>query len=263
MRIALGVEYDGSPFHGWQDQPGLYTVQGCLTKALSMVANHEIQIHCAGRTDTGVHATGQVVHFDSDANRTPKSWMYGCNSHMPNSIVIKWVQEVPDHFHARHSATARRYRYIIDNHSMRPAIWRNCVSWHYRPLDHHFMHEAAQRLLGEQDFSSFRSSQCQSESPMRNIKAISVERHGDFVVMDVTANAFLHHMVRNIAGCLMTIGSGKQPMTWLSEVLAAKDRRLGAETAPPYGLYLVKVFYPDEFEIPEVALGPEFFGQLS
>jgi len=259
MRIALGVEYDGSSFHGWQEQPGLYTVQACLTQAIATIANHDVQIHCAGRTDTGVNATGQVVHFDSTAHRSIKSWMYGCNSNLPSSIVVRWAHEVNDEFHARFSATSRRYRYLIYNHPVRPALWRSCLTWHYRPLEHLPMQEAAQLLLGEHDFSSFRSSECQSSTPMRNLQAISVERRGDIIQVDITANAFLHHMVRNIVGCLMTVGSGKQPAAWITEVLEARDRRVGAETAPPYGLYLVHVDYPDHFELPTTELGPMFF----
>jgi tRNA pseudouridine38-40 synthase len=259
MRIALGVEYDGSPFHGWQEQPGLYTVQSCLTEAISKIANHEIEVFCAGRTDTGVNATGQVIHFDSTSYRSTKSWMYGCNSNLPSSIVVRWAHEVNDEFHARYSAISRRYRYLIYNHSIRPALWRTSLTWHYRPLDHLLMQEAAQSLIGEHDFSSFRSSECQSPTPMRNVHAISVVRQGDLIMVDIKANAFLHHMVRNIVGCLMTVGSGKQPVTWLTDVLNARDRRLGAETAPPYGLYLVEVTYPDEFELPITELGPMIF----
>ena len=259
MRIALGVEYDGSPFHGWQDQTGLHTIQGCLTKAISSIANHDVQIHAAGRTDTGVHATGQVIHFDTDVHRHLKSWIYGCNSNMPGSISVRWAQEVSDEFHARHTATARRYRYVVFNHSIRPAIRRTSVSWHYRPLDHELMHKTAQILLGEHDFTSFRASECQSKTPNRNIHSISVVRQNDCVMIDITANAFLHHMVRNIAGSLMSVGSGKQTAEWLGEVLEAKDRKMGAETASPYGLYLVEVKYPEQFALPLSDLGPMFF----
>lgn len=258
MRIALVVEYDGSQYHGWQAQTGLHTVQQALEQALSKVADCTISVVCAGRTDTGVHATNQVVHFDCEKERTIRAWIHGANSFLPKNICVKWGKEVSEDFHARYSATARRYRYVIYNGAIRPALLRSNVTWQYRQLDHRLMHQAAQSLLGEQDFTSFRSVECQSNTPMRNVHQLQVTRMGDLIVIDITANAFLHHMVRNIAGVLIAIGSGKHPVSWIDEVLAAKDRRLGAETAPSYGLYLVHVSYPKQFHILQNALGPLF-----
>ncbi len=258
MRIALMVEYDGSQYHGWQAQTGLRTVQGALEHALSSVADHDISVVCAGRTDTGVHATNQVIHFDCEKERTARAWIHGANSFLPKDVCVKWGKEMPEHFHARYSATARRYRYVIYNHSIRPSLLRSNVTWQYRQLDHRLMQEAGQHLLGEHDFTSYRSVECQSKTPMRNITHLRVTRNDDLIIMDITANAFLHHMVRNIAGVLMAVGSGRKPVPWVHEVLLAKDRKLGAETAPPYGLYLVAVTYPHEFGITRGVTGPMF-----
>lgn len=258
MRVALAVEYDGSRYHGWQKQPGLMTVQTSLEDALSQVADHEVHVHCAGRTDTGVHATGQIVHFDSNADRTSRAWIFGANSKLPKDISVRWAKLVDEEFHARFSATARRYRYIIYNNPIRPATSRSIITWAYRPLDHERMHLAAQKLLGENDFTSFRAVECQSNTPMRNIHSFNVSRQGDLVIVDVTANAFLHHMVRNMVGVLMKIGTGKEPVEWIDSVLAARDRSKGAETAPPYGLYLMDVHYPEQFDINCQVLQPLF-----
>ena len=249
MRIALIVEYDGTEYHGWQEQAGLNTVQGALESAISSVADHEVKIFCAGRTDTGVHATNQVIHFDSQNSRNIRAWIYGVNSALPKDICVKWGREVSEEFHARYKATSRSYRYIIFNSAIRPALLRSNVTWQYRQLDCNAMHKAAQDLLGEHDFTSYRSVECQSRHPNRNITQISVKKSRDLVIIDITANAFLHHMVRNIAGVLIAIGSGRKPVEWAKEVLISKDRRLGAETAPPYGLHLVGVTYPKEFNI--------------
>ncbi|MCR9191170.1 MAG: tRNA pseudouridine(38-40) synthase TruA [Gammaproteobacteria bacterium] len=251
MRIALIVEYDGSQYHGWQSQPGLHTVQGELEKALSQIATEPVSVICAGRTDTGVHATNQVVHFDSDKDRTVRAWIYGVNSFLPKDICVRWGKEVSDTFHARYSAVSRRYRYVIHNSPIRPALLRSSVTWQYRQLDHRLMHEAAQHLIGTYDFTSFRSVECKSKTPMRSVLEISVTRKLDFVVIDVRANAFLHHMVRNIAGVLMAVGASRHPVAWVKDVLEAKDRKLGAETAPPSGLYLSAVAYPKEFGLVE------------
>ena len=251
MRIALAVEYDGSHYYGWQSQPGLRTVQDEIQKALSKVADESITVYCAGRTDTGVHASHQVIHFDTNKTRNIRSWIYGGNSNLPKDVCIKWCTEVTDDFHARFSALSRRYKYIIYNNPVRPALFRSGVTWQYRPLDHNLMAEASQYLIGEQDFTSFRSVECQSRTAMRNIHHVKVERKGDVVVIDIQANAFLHHMVRNIAGVLINIGSEKKPKEWLQDVLNAKDRKMGAETAPPYGLYLVGVEYPKELNFSE------------
>ena len=258
MRIALMVEYDGSQYHGWQAQAGLHTVQQKLEYALSQVANCDVDVICAGRTDTGVHATHQIVHFDCESERTIRAWMHGANSFLPKDICVKWGREMSEDFHARYSALSRRYRYVIYNAPIRPALLRSNVTWQYRPLDHNAMHEASQYLLGEQDFTSFRSLECQSKTPMRNVHCLSVIRNSDLVVIDITANAFLHHMVRNIAGVLIAVGSGRRTVDWVRDVLLAKDRKLGAETAPPYGLYLSSVIYPKAFHVPDVMSGPMF-----
>jgi len=258
MRIALMVEYDGSQYHGWQAQTGLRTVQQAVELALGNVADQEVSVVCAGRTDTGVHATNQIIHFDCDKERTIRAWIHGANSFLAKDVCVKWGREMPDDFHARYSATSRRYRYIIYNAPVRPALGRSHVTWQYRQLDHRLMHEACQHLLGEQDFTSFRSVECQSKTPMRNIHHLQVTRKGDIIIIDVTANAFLHHMVRNIAGVLIAVGSGRRPVAWVKEVLLAKDRKLGAETAPPYGLYLVEVAYPPEFGVIKGSSGPMF-----
>lgn len=258
MRIALMVEYDGSQYHGWQEQTGLHTVQHKLEQALAHVADCEVAVVCAGRTDTGVHATNQIIHFDCQSERSIRSWIHGANSFLPKDICVKWGREMPDEFHARYSALSRRYRYIIYNSPIRPALLRCNVTWQYRQLDHRLMHEASQSLLGEQDFTSFRSVECQSKTPMRNVHSLDVVRDGDFIIIDITANAFLHHMVRNIAGVLIAVGTGRKPVPWVAEVLSAKDRRLGAETAPPYGLYLIGVIYPEEFGVPQTLTGPTF-----
>lgn len=249
MRIALIVEYDGSLYHGWQAQNGLRTVEQVLQNALSKVADEEVSLVCAGRTDTGVHATYQVIHFDSTKERSIRAWIHGANSNLPKDVSVKWGKEVPDDFHARYKAISRRYKYIICNTSIRPALLRSQLTWQYRQLDYRLMHEAGQFLLGENDFTSFRSVECQSKTPMRNVLDLQVTSKDDFVIIDVCANAFLHHMVRNIAGVLMAIGSGRKPVSWIETVLKAKDRKLGAQTAPSYGLYLVEVNYPEEYEL--------------
>ena len=250
MRIALGIEYDGHDFFGWQAQENLLTVQGSLETALSTIADEKIKLICAGRTDAGVHATGQVVHFDTNATRNLRAWTLGTNSHLPSSIAVTWAQEVDDHFHARFSAIARRYRYIIHNHSIRPALAAKRVTWYYHPLDVEKMTQAGQFLVGEHDFSSFRSAECQSKTAMRNVHHIHISREKNVVVIDIQANAFLHHMVRNITGVLLQIGSGFKPIPWIKDVLLAKDRRQAAETAPATGLYLCQVSYPAPYVFP-------------
>lgn len=250
MRIALGIEYNGSGFYGWQAQRDLPTIQAVLQEALAKVADESIYLFCAGRTDANVHALGQVVHFDTHAKRHIDAWIWGTNSYLSTGLVIRWAKSVDYSFHARFSAISRRYRYIIYNHPIRPAIYNNRVTWCYYPLEIDLMRAAGKYLLGEQDFSSFRSSQCSSKTSMRKVTDFSIERHGDFVVLEIEANAFLHHMVRNIAGVLMKIGSGDKPSSWLKEVLIAKDRRAAAETAAPQGLYLMQVKYPEPYLFP-------------
>ncbi len=248
-RIVLGIEYDGSLFSGWQYQIEQRTVQGELEKALSRVADHQIVVHCAGRTDSGVHALEQVVHFDTKATRNLKSWIMGGNTNLPKDVRIIWARNAVDDFHARFSAIARFYRYVILNRKMKSALMRSQVTWCYNALDENKMHVAAQALIGEHDFSSFRAQGCQSNSPNRLMHFINVYRQGEQVIIELSANAFLHHMVRNIAGVLMDIGMGKQSVSWTRELLEIKDRTQAAVTAPPYGLYLAGVYYPGHYGI--------------
>jgi tRNA pseudouridine38-40 synthase len=249
-RFAAGLEYDGRPYSGWQHQPGLRTVQDELQRALARVADAPIECTCAGRTDAGVHASAQVVHFDSGAARSERGWRLGANTYLPPDISVIWVREVPAHFHARYAATARSYRYVILNRDSRPGLDTGRATWERRPLDVARMHEAAQVLVGEHDFSAFRAIECQAKSPVRNVERLSVTRGEEWVVIDVTANAFLHHMVRNVAGLLMSVGSGDSPPERVATVLAGRDRKANAATAPPDGLYLAAVRYPAEFGLP-------------
>ena len=251
-RIALGIEYNGSLFNGYQLQSaGTRTVQGELERALSKVANEPVRLTCAGRTDTGVHATGQVVHFDTTVQRELKAWMLGGNTNLPRDISIHWVRQVSDEFSARFSAVSRSYRYILFNRKVRSAVFQHNVSWSFEPLDATMMNEAAQLLIGEHDFSAFRSSQCQAKHAVREMQAISVKREADYVILDIRANAFLHHMVRNIMGSLMVIGRGEQPVAWMQEVLQSQDRRKAGMTAQAAGLYLINVEYPAEHGLPD------------
>lgn len=264
QRIAAIVAYDGTAFHGWQRQrqPEVATVQAALEAALSRVADQPVVVQCAGRTDAGVHADAQVVHFDGPS-RALAAWVRGGNSHLPASVRVRAAHAVPDSFHARFSATARRYRYLIYNHAQPPAHGYSGVTWIRQPLDSNAMHRAAQDLLGERDFSAFRSAQCDANTPMRNVMQIHVQRRGVLIVVDIKANAFLHHMVRNIVGVLLPIGRGEQPETWAAEVLATGDRTLAGVTARPEGLYLVQVDYPGEFGLPELDIGPWFLNVVS
>ena len=258
MKIALGIEYDGKNYFGWQRQEKVNSVQQELERALSFVANEPIEVFCAGRTDSGVHATGQVVHFETNAIRPEKAWSFGTNANLPDDIAVSWAKVVDDEFHARFSATARRYRYVIFNHKLRSAILPQGVTHYHLPLDHQLMHQAGQFLLGENDFSSFRAAQCQSNTPWRNVHHLNVTRQGNYVMVDIQANAFVHHMVRNIVGSLMEVGSGNQPVEWIKWLLEQKDRNLAAPTAKPNGLYLVDVHYPAHFDLPSHCLGPLF-----
>jgi tRNA pseudouridine38-40 synthase len=259
-RFAVGLEYDGRAYCGWQCQPGLDTVQDVVQKALARVADAPVECTCAGRTDAGVHASGQVLHFDSDAARNERAWRLGANTYLPRDVSVLWVREVPPHFHARYAATARSYRYVILNRDSRPGLATGRATWERRPLHAEAMHAAAQVLVGEHDFSAFRAVECQSKSPVRLVERIAVTREADRVYLDVTANAFLHHMVRNIAGLLMSVGQGESPPGRVAEVLASRDRRANAATAPPDGLYLVAVRYPAEFGLPSqsVIIGRHF-----
>jgi len=253
MRIALGVEYDGTAFHGWQFQGDVRSVQETLQGALGKVADHTLTVHCAGRTDTGVHATGQVVHFDTSARRPPRSWLLGANVNLPDDVNLLWVREVADDFHARFCAIGRHYRYLILNRPTRSALWRGRATWIHQPLDEQAMQRAAQALVGTHDFSSYRALACQAKHPRRTIHRIQVSRQGDRVTIEVHANAFLHHMVRNIAGVLLAIGKGDRDEGWAREILELRDRTRGGVTAPPQGLYLTRVDYPRKFSLPDMA----------
>lgn len=250
MRIALGVEYDGASYHGWQLQTNCETVQGTLERALSQVADHPVALTVAGRTDAGVHAIAQVVHFESSANRKLQAWVLGVNANLPRQIRVIWAVPVSDQFHARFGAIERNYRYLIINRPTPPGILFQKATWERETLDDEAMHLAAQCLVGEHDFTSFRASSCQSKSPVRNLTRISVTRNGDMVAIDVSANAFLHHMIRNLAGTLIKVGLGEKPTNWVGTVLEARDRTMAGVTAPPDGLYLTNVSYPEHFALP-------------
>ena len=249
-RIAVGIEYDGSAFAGWQHQAHARSVQGELERALARVASHDVSLTAAGRTDAGVHAFQQVAHFDTDVDRPEHAWVLGGTAAATDDVTILWAREVPRHFHARHSALSRSYLYRVLNRRMRPALERQRMYWVRRPLDAGAMHAAAQGLIGEHDFTSFRASECQSRTPMRRLAGVAVVRHGDVVDVTVRANAFLHHMVRNIVGSLLLVGAGERPVEWLREVLDARDRTRAGPTAPPQGLYFAAVDYPEEFRLP-------------
>jgi tRNA pseudouridine38-40 synthase len=252
-RFAAGLEYDGRAYSGWQYQPGLRTLQDEVQRALSRVADSPVATVCAGRTDAGVHASGQVLHFDSDAARSERAWRLGANTYLPSDVSLLWVREVPDQFHARFSATARSYRYFILNRDSRPALAAGRATWERRPLDAARMHDCAQVLVGEHDFSAFRAIECQAKSPVRHVERIAVTRDGEWLQVAITANAFLHHMVRNVTGLLMAIGQGDSPPERVATVLASRDRRTNAATAPPDGLYLAAVRYPSGFGLPAQA----------
>lgn len=252
MRIAAGVEYDGSAFCGWQYQDHSPSVQVAVEQALAKVANHPVRVACAGRTDTGVHGVGQVIHFDTAAERSEFSWVRGANSNLPYSVRLLWARPVDETFHARFSARRRAYRYVIFNRAIRPAYLHRRVSWEYRPLNVEPMQQAAQYLLGEHDFNAYRAVACQARSPVRTLYQLDVVRRGEFIILDLNANAFLHHMVRNIAGVLMSIGAGEAEPDWARQVLEQQDRTLGGVTAPPDGLYFMGVEYPAEFALPNM-----------
>jgi tRNA pseudouridine38-40 synthase len=258
MRFAAGIEYDGSDFFGWQRQAEGRTVQACVEKAISAVADQPVSAVCAGRTDTGVHATGQVIHFDTGAVRPTSNWLRGANSNLPDDISVQWLVEADAAFHARFSATQRHYRYIIYNYPARSALLGKHACWQYTNLDADTMALAGLCLQGEHDFTSFRAVACQAHSPVRTIHSLEVKRSGRFITIDIIANAFLHHMVRCIAGVLIKTGCGEQPPGWVREVLQAKDRRVSGVNAPPAGLYLVEVRYPVHFQVPSNSRLPAF-----
>ena len=258
MRLVAAIEYDGSGFAGWQRQGHARTVQEAVERALSKVAAAPVAVVCAGRTDAGVHATQQIIHFDTDAERPLRAWLMGGNSNLPDAVRLLWVKPAAEDFHARFGATSRGYRYVIASKPVRPALNRYRAAWTYRELDAERMQQAGRCLLGEHDFTSFRAMACQARHAVREVRRLQVERQGDYIYLDIEANAFLHHMVRNIAGVLMTIGSGDRPVEWASEVLAARDRSRGGVTAAPEGLYMVKVVYPPRHGLPEQGELPVF-----
>jgi len=256
-RIALGVEYCGARLHGFQKQKtAAETVQAHLEQALSSIAAEPLALVCAGRTDAGVHATSQVIHFDTRAVRPQRAWVQGVNTQLPDEVRVRWAREVPAQFHARFSARARSYRYLIHSAPTRSAHVAAEVTWTQHPLDLDAMRVGAKHLLGRHDFTSFRATQCQAKSPVREITHLDIAHVGQLIVLEVSANAFLHHMVRNIAGVLMAVGRGDRTPEWVREVLESRDRTAGGVTAPPFGLYLVDVEYPKEFDLPESQPGP-------
>jgi len=250
MRVAIGFEYDGTDYVGWQSQKSGVGVQSIVENAIGVVANEPVNVVCAGRTDTGVHAAGQVVHFDTAANRSARGWVLGINSNLPDDVSAMWALEVSDDFHARFSAINRSYTYMILNQPVRSALLRRKAWWIHADLDVNAMQSAANSLLGRHDFSSFRAAGCQAHTPIREISVLSVIRQGKWISIHVQANAFLQHMVRNITGVLVAIGKGEKSHDWAAEILAARDRTKGGIAAPPHGLTLVGVTYPDQFAIP-------------
>lgn len=254
-RIALGVQYDGMPWRGWQTQPSGGTVQDTLEAAIKRFALVEVATTCAGRTDAGVHALEQVIHFDTELNREMFSWVRGVNAFLPPSIAVRWACEVAadplEGFHARFSATARTYHYVIYNHPVRSPLLAGKAGWVFRPLDIVPMQAAARYLLGTHDFSAFRAAECQAKSPVKTMQDICIERRGDIIVVSLTASAFLHHMVRNIVGSLIVIGNGNQPPEWMREILESRDRSRAAPTFMPDGLYLARIAYDAKWRLPQ------------
>jgi tRNA pseudouridine38-40 synthase len=262
MRLALGVAYNGASYNGWQYQTHSITLQEQVEKAVSHIANEKVTVVCAGRTDAGVHATQQIIHFDTQANRSIEQWLLGINAKLPPDINIHWVKEVSDNFHARFSATQRRYIYIIYINRIRPCFLDKQVTWLTSDLDVGSMHEAAQFLLGKNDFSAFRASACQAKTAIREVKNACVKKQGNFIIFDISANAFLHHMVRNIIGSLIMVGKGEQPSDWIAKLIADKDRTKSGPTAKPHGLYLVDVSYPEAFGLFNKVEMPFYISEL-
>jgi tRNA pseudouridine38-40 synthase len=261
MRIAMGVAYRGTDFEGWQTQPSGNAVQDALERALSEIAGHRVALTAAGRTDARVHASAQVAHFDTAAERPDTAWVRGANALLPATVSVQWAARVADDFHARYSATGRVYRYVLYQHAVRPALLAGLVGWAHGKLDADAMRGAAKLLLGEHDFSTFRSSECQAKSPVRVLERADIAVRGPYVLFDFGANAFLHHMVRNIVGCLVYVGKGKQPPEWIAELMEKRDRRLAAPTFPPDGLYLTEVRYDPRWNLPGFPRMMPFDGQ--
>jgi tRNA pseudouridine38-40 synthase len=251
QRIAMGVEYDGTGFQGWQRQSHGRAIQNAFEAALSTVADAPLEVVCAGRTDSGVHATGQVIHFEPPVERPLRSWLLGTNSNLPRDVSVSWARQVAGDFHARYSAVSRSYRYSILNRPVRSALHRHRACWVHRPLDEARMQSGAAKLVGEHDFSAFRAAGCQSRSPIRNVTFLSVTRRGEWIAIDIRANAFLQHMVRNIAGLLITIGNGEREPDWAAQILEGRDRTRSAFAAPAAGLTLIAVDYPAHFGLPD------------
>jgi tRNA pseudouridine38-40 synthase len=258
QRIALGLEYNGASFCGWQTQPTGCAVQDALETALGEIAGEEVATICAGRTDAGVHALAQVVHFDTRAARPGSAWVRGVNGLLPAAVAVTWSCEITPDFNARYSALERCYRYVLLSHPLRPALNHGRIAWSHLALDVDCIADASRILLGEHDFSAFRSAECQAKSPVRELRRIDIRRSGDYVIFDLAANAFLHHMVRNIVGCLVYVGSGKNDAAWLAEVLASRDRRLAAPTMDAAGLYLAHVSYDAKWALPHAVRRPWF-----
>lgn len=263
MRIALGLEYHGGAFCGWQTQPSGCAVQDALERALAEIAGETISTICAGRTDAGVHALAQVVHFDTGAERPESAWVRGVNSLLPATAAVTWSRFVAAEFNARYSARERCYRYVLLNHPLRPALNHGRVGWFHLPLDTIRMQLGAQHLLGEHDFSAFRSAECQAKSPIRELRRLDIRKHGDYIVFELAANAFLHHMVRNIVGALTYVGKGRYDPAWLSTVLASRDRTLAAPTLDAAGLYLEHVSYHAKWGLPQTARSAWFDEQTA
>jgi tRNA pseudouridine38-40 synthase len=253
MRIALGLEYCGVGFCGWQSQPQGCGVQDALEAAVSAIAGAKTSVTAAGRTDAGVHAALQVVHFDATANRPLTAWVRGVNSHLPPGVAVLWAREVRADFHARFAATQRGYRYVLLNHPLRPGLNHGLIGWHHRLLDVAAMNLAAAQLLGQHDFSAFRAAECQARSPVKELRLAQIERRGDYLLCDFRADGFLHHMVRNIMGCLIHVGAGAQPSGWMRDILESRDRTIAAPTFDAAGLYLTHIRYPADFDLPETS----------
>ena len=256
MRIAIGLEYDGRGFCGWQTQPSGCGIQDFLEKAVAEIAGEAVAVTAAGRTDTGVHASFQVGHFDVEMQRPITAWVRGVNTYLPEGIAVTWAKAMPDDFHARFAVEERGYRYLLLNHPTRPGMMAGKVGWHHRPLDEAMMQAAADRLLGRHDFSAFRAAECQARSPEKELRRAHVRRQGDFLVCDFMADGFLHHMVRNIMGCLVHIGAGQAKPDWMEELLTHKDRTRAAPTFMPDGLYLSHIRYASRFELPDGGRDP-------
>ena len=251
MRIVLGLEYCGVGFCGWQSQPQGCGVQDALESAVSAIAGLKTAVSAAGRTDTGVHAAFQIAHFDVTVDRPLTAWVRGVNSHLPAGVAVLWAREVSEEFHARFAATQRGYRYVLLNHPVRSGLNHGLIGWHHRPLDTERMNRAAAHLIGQHDFSAFRAAECQARSPDKELRLARIERRGDYLLCDFQADGFLHHMVRNVMGCLVQIGAGAQPPEWMGEILASRDRTRAAPTFDAAGLYLTHIRYPAHFALPE------------